>query len=154
MLFRSANINDVCEIFSCWKEVEAALVGRSKFFTLIDIYGHYANRGDVVDIEVIIKNHSNEKLIQLIEFFSQTSNCGDFITESTLLDKFKLAQRELESIIDSMRALRYDIRTSVSHPIIGRGRVICTYPFPLLSPKAMVESKVKFAAEEIAYVGV
>lgn len=148
----SANINDVGQIFACWKEIEAALVGRSKFFTLIDIYGHYANRGDVVDIEVNFKNHSGNKLIQLIEFFSQTSSCGDFISEGTLLEKFKLTSTELDSIIDSMRALRYDIRTSLSHPIIGRGRIICTYPFPLLSPKAMVESKVKFAAEELANV--
>lgn len=148
----SANINDVREIFFCWKEVEAALVGRSKFFTLIDIYGHYANRGDVVDVEVIIKKASEGKLIQVIEFFSQTANCGEFISENTLLDNFDLTQSELELIIDSMRALRYDIRTSVSHPIIGRGRVICTYPFPLLSPKAMVESKVKFSLEEVANV--
>ncbi|WP_273828815.1 DNA cytosine methyltransferase [Pseudomonas sp. SBT1-2] len=148
----SANVSEISEVFFCWKEVEAALVGRSKFFTLIDIYGHYANRGDVVDVEFSIENRSNRKLAELISFFSQTSNCGDFISEEVLLTKFELTRQELESAIDSMRALRYDVRTWVSHPIIGRGRVICTYPFPLLSPKAMVESKVKFSTEEVVYV--
>jgi len=148
----SANINRIEEVFHCWKEVEAALVGRSKFFTLIDIYGHYANRGDVVNIESTIKSKTNTKLAEMITFFSQTANCGDFIPESALLEKFGVIDSELYTIIESMRALRFDIRTWISHPIIGKGRVICTYPFPLLSPKALVESKVRFSTEEVVNV--
>lgn len=144
----SANINSTEEIFYCWKEIEAALVERSKFFTLIDIYGHYANRGDVVNIETNLTNPTQTKLIKAIEFFSQTTNCGEFIPEERMLEVLAISSSELEEIVETMRALRYDIRTWLSHPIIGKGKIICTYPFPLLSPKALVESKVKFTNTE------
>ncbi|MDD0972124.1 MULTISPECIES: DNA cytosine methyltransferase [Pseudomonas] len=146
----SANVRRVDDIFSCWKEIEVGLVERSKFFTLIDIYGHYANRGDVVDVETVVTRDSDSPLLRAVEFFGQTRNCGDFLTEESLMSSLHVTRKELESLIEAMRELRYDIRTSQSHPIIGKGRVLCTYPFPLLSPKAMVESKVKFTAIEEA----
>ena len=144
----SANILRVDDVFSCWKEIEAGLVERSKFFTLIDIYGHYANRGDVVNVETVIARNVDTSLLRAIEFFGQTKNCGDFVSEEFLMGEFNVDKEELDLLVESMRKLRYDIRTWLSHPIIGRGRVLCTYPFPLLSPKALVESKVRFSAEE------
>lgn len=139
-------------LFYCWKEVEAALVARSKFFTLIDIYGHYANRGDVVDVTTSICSARRTKLVRLIEYFSQTANCGAFVPEDSLAQSLKVCRTELDDLISSMRKLRFDIRTARSHPIIGKGRVICTYPFPLLSAKALVESRAVFLQEEIVDV--
>lgn len=48
----SARVNDLAELFQVWAAVEDALTARSRFFTLIDIYGHYANCGDTVRIEL------------------------------------------------------------------------------------------------------
>lgn len=145
----SASISGIDSLFSCWKEVEVALTNRSKFFTLIDIYGHYANRGDVVNISMDISSVEKSPTLQMIEYFSQTENCGDFIKEEYLLDKFNLSNEQLYQVISSMREYRYDIRTYESHPIIGKGNILCTYPFPLLSPKALVTSKVKLNREKI-----
>lgn len=145
----SASIGSAKSLFSCWKEIERALINRSKFFTLIDIYGHYANRGDVVDISMEIKTTEKSPLLKMIEYFSQTENCGDFVKEDELTDLFGLSKSELYHLISMMREHRYDIRTYESHPIIGMGNVLCTYPFPLLSPKALVTSKVKLNREKI-----
>jgi len=136
-------------IFQCWKEIEAILVERSNFFTLIDIYGHYANRGDVVEIKTSIHAPRPSKLWNLIEYFSQTKNCGGFLKETFIMELFDLTRLELYELINLMRKLRYDIRTDFTHPIIGAGNIICTYPFPLLSPKAFVESKAKLLKEPL-----
>ena len=102
----------------------------------------------MVNIETNLTNPTQTKLIKAIEFFSQTTNCGEFIPEERMLEVLAISSSELEEIVETMRALRYDIRTWLSHPIIGKGKIICTYPFPLLSPKALVESKVKFTNTE------
>jgi DNA (cytosine-5)-methyltransferase 1 len=144
-----AVISNAQGIFHTWKEVETFLVERSNFFTLIDIYGHYANRGDVVNIVTKIEaKQTLEKspTITLIEFFSQTNNCGSFLNIQHLADKFSLSDEALNKIIKEMRKLRFDIRTSKTHPIIKPTDLICTYPFPLLSRKALVESKANYVA--------
>lgn len=136
-------------LFFSWREVELTLTNRSKFFTLIDIYGHYANRGDVVDITTVSKNGWHDKVFEVFEYFSQTKNCGYFVSEESLLLKFQLSRDELDYAVKRLRELRYDIRTFSSHPIIGKGNVLCTYPFPLLSSKAMVKSKAKLTNGKI-----
>jgi DNA (cytosine-5)-methyltransferase 1 len=145
----SASVQNMQSLFSCWKEIELALINRSKFFTLIDIYGHYANRGDVVDVTMKITAAEKTPILEMIEYFSQTINCGGFEKEEELTKLFALSKSELYDYITIMRELRYDIRTYDSHPIIGKGNVLCTYPFPLLSPKALVNSRVKLNREKI-----
>lgn len=144
-----ASIQNIQSLFSCWKEIELALINRSKFFTLIDVYGHYANRGGVVDISMKITTPDKSPLLNTIEYFSQTVNCGDFVKEGELTKLFAMSKSELYELISLMRELRYDIRTYQTHPIIGKGNILCTYPFPLLSPKALVTSKVKLNRENI-----
>ncbi|MDC1101379.1 DNA cytosine methyltransferase [Pseudomonadales bacterium] len=139
------------DLFNVWKEVEVALVERSRFFTLIDIYGHYANKGDAVNIKTSIALKEPNPLFELIEYFSQTSNCGKFEPLDSFMEKMGLEEEELDSLVIDMRSLRYDIRTPKTHPIIGEGRLICTYPFPLLSERALVESKVKLNRDRKAY---
>lgn len=140
----SANLSTLDDIFICWKEIEVALTNRSKFFSLIDIYGHYANRGDVVDINSKITMDSGSNLGKAIEFYSQTDNCGNITTVSEISTRLNLSTEELLEVVQCMRELRFDIRTYETHPIIGKGNLLCTYPFPLLSPKALVESKAIF----------
>lgn len=142
-LSANASVNDDSYLFYIWKEIEISLVSRSNFFTLIDIYGHYANRGDVVDISVNIRGGNRVLLKDLMNYFGQTENCGNFILEKELLNLFGSTKKELTNTINRMREMRFDIRTYDTHPIIGSGNILCTYPFPLLSKKALVMSKVK-----------
>jgi len=71
-----ASIRKEDSLFACWREIEVVLTQRSQFFTLIDIYGHYANRGDVVDVSTNISGPSSA-LWEMITYFSQTANCQD-----------------------------------------------------------------------------
>ena len=140
------NISSVVDIFHIWKEIEKVLTARSQFFTLIDIYGHYANRGDVVDInsrfDLIC---AKTPVLKAVEYFSQTKNCGGFISEEMLSQELRISSSTIPQLAEGFRGLRYDFRTSETHPIIGDDRYICTYPFPLLSPRALVESRAEFA---------
>jgi len=58
------------------------------------------------------------------------------------LDDLGVTDAALDTVIMKMRAIRFDIRTPLTHPIITSG-VLCTYPFPLLSSRALVESRVQ-----------
>ena len=141
----TCSLKSVVDIFHVWKEVEKALTARARFFTLIDIYGHYANRGDVVNVETGFNvKGGNKELLAAIKYFSQTKNCGKFIDRRELLDKLKISEHRIPDVAEAIRAMRFDFRTDVTHPIIGQDRYLCTYPFPLLSPRALVESKVEF----------
>ncbi|MCE8421042.1 hypothetical protein LZ190_20580, partial [Rhodovulum sulfidophilum] len=139
------NISSVVDIFHIWKEIEKVLTARSQFFTLIDIYGHYANRGDVVDINSRFDlKCTKTPVLKAVEYFSQTRNCGDFIREERLAQELNISTLSIPKLAEGFRRLRYDFRSSETHPIIGEGRYLCTYPFPLLSPRALVESRVEF----------
>ena len=139
-------IAEVGDIFHIWGAIEDALVQRSRFFTLIDIYGHYANRGDTVNIKASFNLKPISELISALNYFGDTSKCGDFIDLVDLKSSLGISKLRLERVIEEMRDIRFDIRTAKTHPIIGAGRVLCTYPFPLLSPRALVESKVQFTS--------
>lgn len=140
----TATIAEVSDIVHCWGVIEDALTRRSRFFTLIDIYGHYANRGDTVRIKGKWRLPTGGRLAMAINYFTNTDQCGEFVPESDLRSEFGLSKSSLAATIEEMREVRFDIRTSRTHPIIGEGRVLCTYPFPLLSPRALVESRVQF----------
>ncbi len=139
----TATIAEVPDIFHCWSVIEDALTRRSQFFTLIDIYGHYANRGDTVGIKGKWRLPAGGRLAMAINYFTDTARCGDFVGENELRSELGLTKSSLAAVVEEMREVRFDIRTSRTHPIIGDGRVLCTYPFPLLSPRALVESRVQ-----------
>ncbi len=138
-----ARIADASDIFHAWIAIEDALTRRSQFFTLIDIYGHYANRGDTVNILGNWKLAKGSDLLNAVNYFSVTGQCGDFVDEQMIQVALGLTKRSLASTINSMRKIRFDIRSLLTHPIIGKDRIICTYPFPLLSPRALVESRAR-----------
>lgn len=142
-----ANVDDLRDVFAIWSVVEDALIERSKFFTLIDIYGHYANKGDAVEINSEWRLNEDRAVTGLLNRFARTDACGEFLPRKNLSDQIGVPLDGLDRAIAELRSFRFDVRTSETHPIIGPDRVICTYPFPLLSPRALVESRVKLNAE-------
>lgn len=136
-----ASIRDLEDIFHCWAAIEKTLTSRSRFFTLIDIYGHYANRGDTVDIRSDWSVAASPAVLSILNYFGSTKHCGGFESTKRICAKTGLTLKELQTAVSSLRDVRFDIRSNATHPIIKGDSVICTYPFPLLSPRAMVVSK-------------
>jgi DNA (cytosine-5)-methyltransferase 1 len=73
---------------------------------LIDIYGHYANRGDTVKIDATWRLLRNSKLLKSINKFSKSLDCGAFIGREELLDDLGVLDGELDTIIMKMRRIR------------------------------------------------
>lgn len=145
-----AQIDNLYDVFVLWGVIEEALIKRSRFFTLIDIYGHYANKGDDVSIASNWCLDIPEDQLNLLNFFSDTTDCGSFVEKEQLQSHLRNNLDEISDAIIALRKHRFDVRTALTHPIIGEGRVLCTYPFPLLSPRALVESRVNFLQDEQA----
>lgn len=140
---RVAKLEDV---FHVWSVIEDALIKRSRFFTLIDIYGHYANRGDTIKVSSEWALNEKGPVNKAINWFGNSQNCGDLLLLETLQRQFGLKSEGMRALIGSLREVRFDVRSSETHPILGKDRMICTYPFPLLSPRALVESRAQFTA--------
>lgn len=136
------------DMFHVWATIEAALKKRSRFFTLIDIYGHYANRGDTVKITGEWGFTESATLLRAANWLTSSENCGDFVDLNRFARMIKIKETSIPGLIEKLRRVRFDCRSSLTHPIIGEGRLICTYPFPLLSPRALVESRVTFSQRE------
>ena len=145
-----AKIKGLDELFHVWATVEEVLTERSRFFTLIDIYGHYANRGDTVKIETKWKLDVKPSLLRAVNFFGSTDRCGDFFQKNVIMSELLIKEAGLKQVIKALRQVRFDARTSETHPILDEGKVLCTYPFPLLSPRALVESRVQLAQPDEA----
>jgi len=145
---------DVRDVFHAWVAVERALVLRSRFFSLIDIYGHYANRGDTVSIEADYGFSLDNPVVRLLNFISSSGNCGGFVSKKDLQNQLKITEGQLDDAVSKLRDERFDIRTSETHPIIRKDTIISTYPFPLLSAKALVISKAEIIDDaESSYEG-
>ncbi len=136
-----ATVSDIEDIFHCWAVIEEALTSRSRFFTLIDIYGHYANRGDTVDIVSEWHVITSKAVLRVLNHFGSTAHCGVFESAQVICNDTGLDIQAFREAVARLREVRFDIRSSATHPIIKGDAVICTYPFPLLSPRAMVVSK-------------
>lgn len=143
-----AIVDDLRDVFAVWNIVEDALTARSCFFTLIDIYGHYANKGDAVDITGEWRLLESVSINAILSRFAHTGACGEFVDCNELASEIGIDVDQLGEAITELRAFRFDVRTSRTHPIIGKDRLLCTYPFPLLSPRALVESRAKFSRAE------
>ncbi|MCJ8052773.1 DNA cytosine methyltransferase [Shinella curvata] len=139
----TAQVESLVDVFHVWAAVEDALIARSRFFSLIDIYGHYANRGDTVSINADWNLLIDNKSLELLNFFSKTENCGDFHNLKQLQSSVGMNSQQFRDCVSKLREVRFDVRTSRTHAIIGAERTLCTYPFPLLSPRALVESRVQ-----------
>lgn len=135
------NLSDVRDVFHAWVAIERALVLRSQFFSLIDIYGHYANRGDTVRIDAEYGFSLDNPVVLLLEYVSSSTNCGGFVSKRELHEQLGITEGQLNDAVSKLRDERFDIRMRETHPIIRQDAIISTYPFPLLSAKALVISK-------------
>ena len=142
----TSSIGDYRDVFHLWAAIERALIKRSRFFSLIDIYGHYANRGDVVKITCDF-GLSENPTDRLLEFVSNSATCGAFVSKNQVAELVHCTPQQLERAIANLRDERFDVRTNRTHPIIKADKVIATYPFPLLSAKALVISKVEMLGD-------
>lgn len=82
-------------------------------------------------------------LMRALNFFTHSAHCGEFLSLDELCAGIGVTRSGVDDVISAMRGIRFDIRNFVTHPIIGTNRVLCTYPFPLLSQKALVESRAR-----------
>lgn len=146
----SCNLESPRDVFFLWWVIQDAMIQRSRFFTLIDVYGHYANRGDTVVVEGSYGLGKDRPVARALDFFLTSSRCGGFWDRKALKAQLEVSDTGLDSLVRKLRDLRMDIRTRESHPILGQDRVICTYPFPLLSPRALVLSKARLSVEDQA----
>ncbi|CAE6916963.1 DNA cytosine methyltransferase [Paraburkholderia domus] len=137
-----AKFSDLDDVFRIWSVIEEALKANSQFFSLIDIYGHYANRGDTVKISTEINAIRKSRLERAIEFFGCSENCGELVTVEFAAAALNVKKEEITDVILDMRAHRWDVRTADTHNTIRQLGVLCTYPFPLLSDKAQLERRV------------
>jgi len=141
-----AKVNSIDDIFKIWDIVQDAITNETQFFTLIDIYGHYANRGDTVRIQTKVRAKSPSDLERAIIFFGDSLNCGYFIENADLSEALEVSESRLNKVIHDLRSLRWDVRNASTHATITQQGVICTYPFPLLSGKAQFERKLQITS--------
>lgn len=142
-LTANANVADLHDIFYAWSAIEDVMLKKSKFLTLIDVYGHYANRGDTVTIRTDIIGGSASILVRALRFFGDSQNCGDDLPRAVVKSTLDMSDANLDELITDLRAMRFDIRTQRTHPTMASNMVLCTYPFPLLSQKAHLERRLK-----------
>lgn len=141
-LYCSASINGFDDVFRIWSMIEAALIKDSQFYTLIDIYGHYANRGDTVRVRTNFGGRRKSVLEQAIEFFGRSENSGAFMTQEAVARQLNISADGVGELIAQLRSMRWDVRSPKTHPTITHNSILCTYPFPLLSGKAQLERRV------------
>ena len=132
------------DAFRAWRVIERALTKRSRFFSLIDIYGHYANRGDTVKVSGQWALSEDSEILRTLNWVTASENCGEFHDLAAFSESVQISKGSIPGVIETMRSVRFDCRSSLTHPIIGVRGMICTYPFPLLSPRALVESRAVF----------
>jgi DNA (cytosine-5)-methyltransferase 1 len=136
-----AGLSDHADIFHIWDLIQDSLTKGSQFYTLIDIYGHYANRGDTVKVNTKISGTKKSFLDKSFEFFGASENSGKFLSNSDFSKAILCDLPEVRSIVFRMREMRWDVRLPETHATIRDDRVLCTYPFPLLSWKAQLERR-------------
>ena len=133
-----ASIPKLEELIHIWAIVEYELVRQSRFFSLIDIYGHYANRGDTVVVETETDESLGE-LARIVGYFGNSVNCGVPLPLQSASVAMQTPVSLMPNRVDELRGLRFDVRTKATHPTLAPGTVLCTYPFPALSAKAHFE---------------
>ncbi|HGY3148657.1 TPA: DNA cytosine methyltransferase [Morganella morganii] len=140
-LYCKAGYIDQNDIFRIWDLIEDALIKDSHFFTLIDIYGHYANRGDTVKVQTTIIGTRKSIIERSVEFLGSSENCGQFISNDVFANAIGIDIHGVRDVVYNMREIRWDVRLPETHATIRDGRMLCTYPFPLLSEKAQLQRR-------------
>lgn len=136
-----ATMSDHDDIFRIWDLIEDSLTKDSQFFTLIDIYGHYANRGDTVKVSTKLSGQRKSPLERAVEFFGSSENCGQFLSNLEFARNVECDLGKTRELVFRLREMRWDVRLPETHATIRDDRMLCTYPFPLLSDKAQLERR-------------
>ena len=144
-LLAEAELSSFQDLFAIWDIIEESLTKKSNFFTLIDIYGHYANRGDTVKVRTEFGFRPRTPTQRALQHFGCSENCGAFLPSRLLKFALRTNAAGLRKVTKELRGVRYDLRTTATHPTIPPDQLICTYPFPLLSSKAHLERRVATA---------
>ena len=130
----TGQIADIEDLLPVWACIERELVRQSRFFTLIDIYGHYANRGDVVEVNTSVRGET--EIAQAISYVGSSVNCGRALPAGLFTTQMGLPDADAAQLVTSLRELRFDARTRDTHGTLASGSILVTYPFPSLSSKA------------------
>jgi DNA (cytosine-5)-methyltransferase 1 len=141
VLHCKAGMGDHDDIFRVWDLIEDSLTKDSQFFTLIDIYGHYANRGDTVKVATKLSGGKKTSVEKAVEFFGSSQNCGQFLSNLDFAQAVGCEQGATRELVFKLREMRWDVRLPETHATIRDERMLCTYPFPLLSGKAQLERR-------------
>lgn len=147
----TAKVSSLDEIFSVWDILQKELTDMSQFYSLIDIYGHYANRGDTVRVKTVCDGGTDDTLRKTINYFGNSENCGVYITREKLSTDLGISVDSVDWIVHRMRTMRYDVRTTATHPTIRTEDIICTYPFPMLSERVLFDKKIIMNNGEMRY---
>lgn len=140
-----AELSTLRDLFYLWDIIEENLTTKTRFFTLIDIYGHYANRGDTVKVRTEFGFSPETTSQRTLQHFGCSENCGAFLPTEALQLQLQTDAEGLRAATRDLRGMRYDLRMATTHPTIPSDKVICTYPFPLLSDRAHLERRVATA---------
>ena len=97
------------------------------------------DRGDTVRVKTQLNGSKNSLLERAINYFGDSNNCGIYLSRETVAGQLDVTVEQIETMILMMRELRYDVRTTNTHPTIRTDEIICTYPFPMLSERVMFE---------------
>lgn len=146
----SASITSIADLFPLWDTIADALVSRSRFLTLVDIYGHYANRGDTIVVTTRFHSKASTTAERALLFFSQSKNCGAILDTEAVRTALGIQPARLSALIGELRGIRYDVRTEGTHATLKRGELLCTYPFPVLSAKAHFDRSRRREREQTA----
>lgn len=141
VLHCKAGLGDHEDIFRVWDLIEDSLTKESQFYTLIDIYGHYANRGDTVKVVTKFSGIRKSALEKAFEFCGSSGNCGQFLSVADFAKAVDCDPTAVRDLVYQMREMRWDVRLPETHATIRDDRMLCTYPFPLLSGKAQLERR-------------
>lgn len=141
VLHCKATLVDQDDIFRVWDLIEDSVTKDSQFFTLIDIYGHYANRGDTVKVSTKIYGQRKTPIEKAVEFFGASENCGKFLSNLEFALAVGCDPLKTRELVFKLREMRWDVRLPETHATIRDERMLCTYPFPLLSGKAQLERR-------------
>jgi len=137
----TAHVSTPDDVFRTWSMLESSITRGTQFFTLIDIYGHYANRGDTVNVKTAFSRARKNAFEKSIEYVGNSENCGDFVSSEEMAADIGTTPQELDDLVAELRSIRWDVRTQTTHPTIRNRATLCTYPFPLLSDKAQLERR-------------
>lgn len=134
--------NDYSHIFALWDTVEEAIKQRSAYFSLVGLYGHFAEPRPKFSLNLTCLSPDKPAIARLIEYCSIFSNCGRSTATHTLAKYSQVEEDQIPLLMRELRNIRYDVRSNQTSSRIAQGHYFCAYPFPELSAAYQVNKTV------------